>query len=126
MNRHQYQKGMTMWGMAAVLGLIVFFTLLILNLLPPYLENMKVKTALESVSRQPDIGAAPREEIMNMLQRRFDIEDIDRIDLSKDLKIELKNRNKVIRIAYQVQVPLAYNISALLAFDDSVEVGRVE
>ncbi len=126
MNRHHYQKGMTMWGMAAVLGLIAFFTLLILNLLPPYLENMKVKAALESVSRQPDISAAPREEIINMLQRRFDIEDVRRVELSKDLKIESKNRNKVIRIAYQVQVPLAYNISALLAFDDSVEVGRVE
>ncbi len=126
MYHHHYQKGMTMWGMATVLGLIAFFTLLILNLLPPYLENMKVKAALESVSRQPDIGAAPREEIINMLQRRFDIEDVDRVELTKDLKIENKNRMKVIRIAYQVQVPLAYNISALIAFDDSVEVGRVE
>jgi hypothetical protein len=61
-----------------------------------------------------------------MLQRRFDIEDVRRVELNKDLKIENKNRMKVIRIAYQVQVPLAANISALLAFDDSVEVGRVE
>lgn len=126
MHHRHYQKGMTMWGMAGVLGLIAFFTLLILNLLPPYLENMKVKAALESVARQPDVGALPREEIITMLQRRFDIEDVRRVELNKDLKIEANNRNKVIRVAYQVQVPLAYNISALLAFDNSVEVGRVE
>jgi hypothetical protein len=51
---------------------------------------------------------------------------VERVELNKDLKIESKNRMKVIRVAYQVQVPLAYNISALIAFDDSVEVGRVE
>lgn len=120
------QQGMTMWGMAMVAVLVVFFLMLLLKLLPPYLQNMKVKTALDNVSKQPNIGALSREEIINMLQRRLDIEDVDKVDLRKDLKIEVKNRDKIIRVAYETRVPMAYNISALLEFDNQVQVRNVE
>ena len=120
------QAGMTMWGMMIVIALIVFFTLLTLKLLPPYLENAKVHAALKSLSRQPGIGAAPPEELMSMLQKRFDVEDITRVDLRKDLKIEAKNKVKTIRVSYETRVPLVYNISALLEFNNSVEVKQGE
>jgi len=120
------QAGMTMWGMTMVIALVVFFTLLTLKLLPPYVENAKVKAALENLSRQPGVGAASQEELMAMLQKRFDVEDITRVDLRKDFKIETKNRAKIIRVAYETRVPLVYNISALLEFNNSAEVKQIE
>jgi hypothetical protein len=120
------QAGLTMWGLTIVIALIVFFTLLTLKLLPPYLENAKVHTALKSLSRQPGIGVAPPEELMAMLQKRFDVDDIDRVDLRKALKIEAKNKVKTITVSYETRVPLAYNISVLLEFSNSVEVKQVE
>jgi len=120
------QAGMTMWGLTIVIVLIVFFTLLTLKLLPPYLENAKVNAALKNLSRQPGIGAAPPEELMAMLQKRFDVEDISRVDLRKDLKIEGSNKLKIIRVSYETRVPLVYNISALLEFNNSIEVKQGE
>jgi len=120
------QAGMTMWGITIVIALIVFFTLLTLKLLPPYMENAKVQSVLKNLSKQPGIGAAPPEELMTMLQKRFDVEDISRVDLRKDLKIEAKNKVKTIRVSYETRVPLVYNISALLEFNDSVELKQGE
>ena len=46
------QAGMTMWGIMIVIALVVFFTLLTLKLLPPYLENVKVQAVLKNISKQ--------------------------------------------------------------------------
>lgn len=121
------QDGMTMWGMAVVIALIVFFTLLGLKLTPPYLENFKVKSILKSIGKQADAGSASREQLIEMLQKRFDIDEVHGVELRNDLKVENRGRSaKVISIAYEVRVPLAYNISALLDFNDSIEVKGVE
>lgn len=122
------QNGMTMWGMAVVLALIVFFTLLGLSLLPPYLDNFKVQTSLKNVAKQLDGGSMTPEEVTEALRKRFEIENLDStIDLRKALKIEARGRNKkAIRIAYEVRVPLAYNLSALIEFNNIAEVKSVE
>ena len=122
------QRGMTMWGMAMVIALIVFFTLLGLKLFPPYMDNFKINTALQNVGKQPGVGSMSQEEIMESLRKRLEIENVDgTLDLRKALKIEARGRGgKAIRVVYQVQVPLAYNITALLDFDNSVEVRAVD
>lgn len=119
------QSGMTMWGMAVVIALIVFFTLLGLKLTPPYLEFFKVKSVLNSVGKQS--GSATREELLATLEKRFDIDEVHAVDLRKDFTIENRGASRrILRIAYQVRVPLAYNITALLDFNSSVEVRGVE
>lgn len=115
------QQGMTMWGLAVIVALIVFFSLLTLQLLPPYLEYFKIRTVMENLARQPDFGSMTREQMVESLQKRFDIEHVERVDLRSDLRIEPRGRMKVVTIEYQVVVPLAYNISALLDFKKSVE-----
>lgn len=126
MHYQSKQMGMTMWGLATMIAVGIFFLLLTLKLLPPYLENMKVRTALENVTKQANIGGIPKEELMGMLQKRFDIEDVRLVDLRKDLKVETQNRVKTISIAYEARIPLVYNISALLAFDNRVQVKAIE
>lgn len=117
------QNGMSFWGFAMVAFLVVFFTLLFLKLLPPYMENAKVKTALENLVKQPNAGNMTKVEITDGLQRRFDVDDITRANLKDNLTVakSADGRSTTIRIAYEVRVPLAYNISALLTFDNSVE-----
>lgn len=121
------QRGITMWGMLFVSMLVVAFVLLFLKLLPPYIEDGKVRTALENVGKQPGSASFTRAEIVNALERRFEIDSVSRVDLAKDLSLERSpdGRGKVIRIQYDVVVPLVYNISALIQFDNSVEAGRV-
>ena len=60
-------------------------------------------------------------EIMVALRKRFDIDDIEHIDLS-DITIERRGAFKVINIEYETVVPLILNISALMEFDHSAEI----
>jgi hypothetical protein len=116
------QRGMTMWGLLFVLGVIAFTLFLVFKLLPPYLSDLKVRAALDSLVRQPDAGAMGKAEIMTALYKRFDIDNVTHVKLETDLSIEARDRNKVIRIRYEAVVPMAYNISALLEFDHAREV----
>lgn len=120
--RHK-QSGVTFWGFAMVAFLIAFFTLLTLKLMPPYIEHAKVRTALLNVAKQPNAGTMSKVDIVAALQRQFDVNDISRADLKNDFTMakSADGRSTKLRIAYEVRIPLAYNISALLSFDESAE-----
>lgn len=115
------QRGISFWGLIMVAGVVVFFVLMFFKLLPPYIEVAKIRTALENISRQPNVINMEKGEIKAAMQRRFDIEDIE-VDLNKFLFVEKKPGATIIRIAYERRVPMAYNVTALLEFNESVQV----
>ena len=122
MGHKKLQQGMTFWGLASILAALAFFLFLLFKLLPPYLADLKVSTALDGLARQPDAGSMSKGEITASLSKRFDIDDVTHVRLDQDLTIELRGRTKVIRIRYEAVVPMAFNISALLEFDHVAEV----
>lgn len=126
MQNPKRQSGMTMWGLLFVLGTLAFFLFLLFKLLPPYLGDMKVKGALESLGRQPDAGSMSVPEITEAIRKRLEIDSADDFDLSKSLTVTAKGRTKLIRINYESVTPMAYNVSVLLTFDHSVEVRGAE
>ena len=116
------QKGISFWGLIVVAGVTIFFILMFFKLLPPYIEHAKVKTALENMTQQPNAINMEKAEIKAALQRRLDIDDVNDVDLSKSLFVEKKPGATIIRITYERRVPLAYNVTALIDFNDSVQV----
>lgn len=124
MTRKQ-QYGMTMWSAMFVIGVAVFFIFLLFKLLPPYLEDMKVRSALEGLSREANSGGLTKVELVQRLEKRFDIDNVTAVKASQ-MVIEARGRQKVMRMTYEVVVPLVYNISALLEFDHAREVSGVE
>ena len=118
------QRGMTAIGILFVLALIAFFTLLVLRLAPPYLEHFNVASSLKSLQQETGIREKTPVEIRSLLQRRFDINDVehvkkDNITIAKDGKTGLLK----IAVAYEVRVPIMVNVDAVVSFSDSVEVG---
>lgn len=122
MQTRKKQKGISFWGLIMVAGVTIFFILMFFKLLPPYIEHAKVKTALENMTQQPNAINMEKGEIKAALQRRLDIDDVNDVDLSKSLFVEKKPGATIIRITYERRVPLAYNITALIDFNDSVQV----
>ena len=117
------QRGWTIWGLIGVMALIGFFSLLFLTLFPPYLDNAKIERALEVVAEEPAITTATRREIIDRLDRILYVDYAsDVVDLKQDLTIEKRGDRRILRIQYEVEVPLVYNISALLYFDNHVEI----
>lgn len=122
MGHKKLQKGMTFWGLSFVLGVLAFFLFLLFKLLPPYLIDLKVSTALNGLAQESDVGSKSKIEITQSLYKRFDVDDITHVELKRDLTLELRGRTKIIRIRYETVVPMAFNISALLKFEHVAEV----
>lgn len=123
MQNPKRQAGMTMWGMLFVLGTLAFILFLFFKLLPPYLNDFKIKSALESLNRQPDAGSLTLPEVKEAIRKRLEIDSADDLfDLNKILTVEPRGKMKKIRINYESVVPMAFNVSALINFDHAIEV----
>jgi hypothetical protein len=122
MDRWRQQQGMSFWGLVFFLSVLAFALFIGFKLFPPYMEDFKVRSALDSLARQPDISTMTRADISTALEKRFDIDNIDAVKLAKDLTVETRGRLKVIRIRYENVIPIAGNLSILLEFDHVKEV----
>lgn len=110
------QRGMTMWSAAFVIGVVVFFLFLAFKLLPPYLEDLKVKDALNGLAAEPGAATMSKPELVSLLAKRFDIGYVSNVD-AKQLTVDVQGKSKFLHISYEVVVPMAYNLSALFEFD---------
>jgi hypothetical protein len=115
-------RGMTMWSLLFVLGMIALVVFLILKLFPVYMADMKVNSALDSLVRTADVGSMSKSDISEALRKRFEIDNVDHIDLGKDMTITPRGRSRLIRIKYDAVVPMVGNISALMEFNHEREV----
>lgn len=126
MRSRNTQRGATFWSLMFFLALLGFVMFLGFRLVPPYADDFKVKAAMDSLAKQPDIGSLSKAAMADSLRKRFDIDSITGIDPGKYLVIEQRPRTRVIRFDYQVVVPLMFNVSALLEFEHAREVRGVE
>jgi len=121
MNLKSRQRGVTIWGMFMISLMVVFFALLLFKLIPPYLQDLKVNAALDSIEKEASGSGMSKPEIIVALRKRFDIDDIDHVDPA-DITIQRRGVFIVVDIEYEAVVPLVLNISALLEFNHSAEI----
>lgn len=126
MSTRQQQAGMTFWGAAFVIAVVVFFFFIGFKLFPFYMEDFKVRSALDSLARDADAGSKSKADLVEILQKRFDIDNVTSVTPTQHLFIESRGRQRVLRISYEAVVPLFYNISALLEFEHVKEVRGTE
>jgi len=121
MNRWHHQKGMTAIGWLLVLGLIAFFTLITLRLVPAYLEFGKVTSVLESLKNEPGITAKTRGEIIKMVSKRFDVNDVYDVDPKL---VQVKKDKGVLKVSinYERREHLVGNVDVVTTFEKQVEV----
>jgi len=117
------QTGMTFIGFLLMFVLIGFFTLLVLKLAPIYLEHFKVVSSLNSLEKEPELGAKSKEEILSLLQKRWDINSVDHVS-SKDVQITKQGGHVKVQVAYEVAEHIMGNVDALVYFDDAIEAGE--
>lgn len=120
------QSGATIWQMVSIGFLVVILALLLMKLLPPYLSDLKISGALSSLQKQAAASPMSKKDILIGLEKRFDIDDITVVDLRQDVIIQRQGRMATVTIDYEVQVPLIFNISALMEFNHSVQVAAGE
>ncbi len=121
MKKWHHQRGMTAIGWLLVLGLIAFFTLITLRLLPLYLEYSKVSSVFESLADEPGIGTKPRRGIIILVTKRFDINDVRKVS-PKLIKVSKEKGVTRISIEYERREHLMSNIDIVASFNKQIEV----
>lgn len=125
MNRHS-QRGMSMWSMALIAVVAGFFVLVGIKMVPVYLSDMKISSALRSLSTDPQAQNAGKLQIAEMIRKRLEIDMAEHIvNLKQDMSFETDGRNRIVRIRYDSVTPLFLNIFILVEFDHSAKVGTV-
>lgn len=117
------QRGASMWGLLGASALVVLFALITMKLVPVYLDNNKIVSALESLAETPGVNNMSRRQILDKIDNTLYIDMAsDLLNLKEALTISKTRTHKVYTIAYERVTPMAYNISALTDFENSVEV----
>lgn len=119
------QRGMTYLGMMFLMVVIAFFAVIVIKVVPVYLENYKVKSSLTSLASDPggDLAKMSNADLEKRLLARFDINDVEHVT-KDDITIRKEDGNTVIEVDYEARVPLFMNIDLVARFPDNrVDLG---
>ncbi|MFZ2726218.1 MAG: DUF4845 domain-containing protein [Methylococcaceae bacterium] len=117
------QRGLTFISMLVLLGIIASVVLLILKVVPMYIEHGKVTSALNKLKEEPDLISKPDVEIINKLFKQFDIDDVKGVT-KDDVSVTKSGSYLKVEIEYAPETNVAGNLSIKLSFDDVMEIGQ--
>ncbi len=117
------QQGLTFISIVFILGLIAFFTLLVLKIAPIYINNSKVVNALAAVKNTTDLTTKTKQEIKSSLEKRFDMNYVDHV-APEDIKIVAQPGYVSVNVDYERVEKIFGNLSVLVEFHEGFEVGN--
>ena len=117
------EQGITLITLALLLLMIAFFTLLVLKIAPIYINHSKVVNALAAVEETTNINSKSRHEVSVLLSKRFNLNYVEHVERS-DIKITKGDGYLKVVIEYEVVESLMGNLSVLVEFHDSFEIGN--
>ena len=123
MRNMKRQQGVTLIGGAIILSVIAFFVFLGLKIFPVYLDNFNIKGSLKSMQKEQGLYQKSKVQIRSLLNQKLEINDIESIK-KKDVKIDKRNGEVIIRINYSVKIKLAGALSLLAEFNEKAEIAN--
>ena len=117
------EQGLTMISLALILGLIAFFVLLGLKIVPIYIDHSKVVNALAAVEATTEIETKSKREVINSLKKRFGFNYVYHIE-DDDISIVKQGNYLKVDIDYERVEALVGNLSVLVEFHEGFEAGE--
>jgi len=117
----QKQTGMTAIGWMGVIALIIMFVLLILKLIPIYMDGFKVGSILEDIEAEPGVVEMSPVEISRTILKRLDINMVTGVT-GEDIYIDKLKDSTNVEIDYEVRENLVGNIDIVVHFQKSVTI----
>lgn len=115
------QKGITMWGIMFMILVGVFFLFLFFKLFPAYMEDFEISSQLKSVAQEFRGKNPSPDDIINAIEKRFEIEDINNVK-SRQAKIVPQGNGVAINLDYSVEIEMMGNADVVLYFDHHVPI----
>jgi len=117
------QHGLTFLSIGLILGLIAFFTLLVLKIAPIYMNHSKVVNALAALEDTTDITTKSKQELMGSLEKRFNMNYVDYVS-PRDVVIVAQPGYVKVDLEYERVEKIFGNLSVLVEFHEGFEVGN--
>lgn len=111
------QRGITLTGFLIQLAVWGFLLLLLVKIGPVYFDHYLMKTTLDSLQRESGIASKTREEILELLRRRWEVNNIEYVT-TDNVKITREEGSLKVHLVYDVTKPVLGNVDAVVHFDD--------
>jgi hypothetical protein len=118
------QRGMTAIGFILVLAVLGLISFGVLQMVPVYLESMKIVQVLKQTKTDLDGQNADIDEIRNSIAKRVNIEGLYDVNPRKDFTIKRTGNGYAVGMAYERRRAYVANVYLLAVFDHSVEIIR--
>lgn len=114
----QKQRGMTFAGWAFTIGAVCFIALIVMKLVPCYIEYYQVKGIVDRLSQVPLITKKTPNRIRILIQRRLNLENVNTLNTRNKDDVKISNRGGVLKIdiEWDVTTPLIGNLDAVAHF----------
>lgn len=109
------QRGMTLMGLILGSFVLVFVALLVMRLLPSYIEYFTIKKAVVSISNEMRGRGGSANEVRRAFDNRRVIDDFKAVNAA-DLEITKLGNDFQIVAAYRKEIPLFANIGLHIDF----------
>lgn len=109
------QRGMSMFGLALILGVVFVFGKLALGILPSLYDNYAIGKIIGTMFREVPVDAKGLNDVKADIDRRFDVNQIKR--RAKDFQIS-KDGNKItVVVEYEDRVPFFANVDLVMHYN---------
>lgn len=126
MRQQAQQAGMSITGILAILIMVGFFAMCAIKMVPHYTEFLSVKKIVTDIAMEPETKTMSNRQISRRIETIFNSNQIYAIKGSA-VKIVRKRGVTYIDSRYEVRLPIAGRIDAILSFNDLLlEVGKAE
>jgi len=115
------QQGLTLIGLAFVLGLIGMIVLSALKVFPVYMEYFSVQTSVEALASDPEIKSMSVRQIRTQLGKKLNMNAVNSVKAS-DAKIRKSGGEIVFNLDYEVRKEYLGNIDIVLSFSEEFKI----
>lgn len=112
------QNGMTMMSWLVVLGIVVFFILIGIKMIPTYLENYSIKQVLVNMENDRAVRTMSPAEMKVSFMKRLKINSVYEFDRNS-IQIKKEKTGTRFEVTYEIRKPVAGNVAIVMAFSES-------
>jgi hypothetical protein len=116
MNLRHRQRGLGLWGWIFVLGVIGFFAMVTLQLIPIYLAELSIQRVVKATAQDQGNAGLPLPELRRSMRTRWDVEGITTLDMNQIKLVKHGASGRALAYEYEARAHLFYNISIVVNF----------
>ncbi|HFD31793.1 MAG TPA: DUF4845 domain-containing protein [Gammaproteobacteria bacterium] len=120
LNFKKRQSGFGVFGLLVGAFLTMFFAMMAVSLLPPYLENFSVRSSISSLLSDNNILNENEKKIKKALLKKLSVSNVKSVS-EDNISIQKEKEKVKIKVDYMVQAKFIKNVDFLIHFDESDE-----